>query len=593
MFTALFYLQYHSFRNRLVSRFKRLKQPKYLFGAIAGGLYFYFYFFRYVSSRGQLLGNFFSGANLPLVESFSALALFVIVLLAWLIPHERAALTFSEAEVAFLFPAPISRRGLIHFKLMRSQIRILFTTFFLTLMFRHSGHPLLLATGWWLILSTLNLHFLGCSFARTMFLDRGISNRLRRLVVFLLALGLAGFVLVWAKHTLPEWNPSDQPESQSNLKVPLLVDTRNFIQYMQLVLTSGPAVYLLYPFRALVGPYLAQNPAEFFHALAPALILFLLHYAWVVYSDVAFEEASVEASQKMAARIAAVRSGNWQAAGNKKRKGKRPLFRLATVGPPPVALLWKNLISAGQSFTWRIWIIIVIMAVAMYAGLGSNPHSPELFTGLAIAVGSILGWSLLIGPQMVRQDLRQDLPLADILKLYPMPGWQVVLGELLGPTVILVGIQWLLLLVATSFLLYARGIADGPLPLVIAGGTAVMLPLLDLLVLLIPNAAVLLFPSWIQTGREGPRGIEATGQRLILLLGQVIVFTVALIPVAVVFGGVFLVLRHLPGFPIAVPIIVPFASLAAAVVLAVEIGLGVLLLGRWFERFDISAELNP
>ena len=48
MIAALLYLQYHTFRNRLVSRFKRLKQPKYLIGAIVGGLYFYFYFFRYL-----------------------------------------------------------------------------------------------------------------------------------------------------------------------------------------------------------------------------------------------------------------------------------------------------------------------------------------------------------------------------------------------------------------------------------------------------------------------------------------------------------------------------------------------------------------
>ena len=46
MFSALFYLQYHTVRNRLVYRFKRLKQPKYLIGAIVGGLYLYFYFFR-------------------------------------------------------------------------------------------------------------------------------------------------------------------------------------------------------------------------------------------------------------------------------------------------------------------------------------------------------------------------------------------------------------------------------------------------------------------------------------------------------------------------------------------------------------------
>ena len=44
--SALLYLQYHSIRNRIVMRIKRLKQPKYLVGGIVGGLYFYWYFFR-------------------------------------------------------------------------------------------------------------------------------------------------------------------------------------------------------------------------------------------------------------------------------------------------------------------------------------------------------------------------------------------------------------------------------------------------------------------------------------------------------------------------------------------------------------------
>jgi hypothetical protein len=35
---------------------------------------------------------------------------------------------------------------------------------------------------------------------------------------------------------------------------------------------------------------------------------------------------------------------------------------------------------------------------------------------------------------------------------------------------------------------------------------------------------------------------------------------------------------------------VPFAALAAALILAVEAGLGVLLLGRLFERFDVTEE---
>ena len=132
-----------------------------------------------------------------------ALILLTILLLAWIIPHQRAALTFTEAEVAFLFPAPISRRGLIHFKLLRSQTAILFTTLLLTLVTnRFGGKAWIHAAGWWLIFSTLNLHLLGSSFARTMLLDRGITNWQRRLGILALVLphGRGGDRLGAANH---------------------------------------------------------------------------------------------------------------------------------------------------------------------------------------------------------------------------------------------------------------------------------------------------------------------------------------------------------------------------------------------------------
>ena len=57
---------------------------------------------------------------------------------------------------------------------------------------------------------------------------------------------------------------------------------------------------------------------------------------------------------------------------------------------------------------------------------------------------------------------------------------------------------------------------------------SMVIPMLNFVSLIIPNASVLLFPSWFQTGREGPHGIEATGQRLIFMLGQLLVFVLAL-----------------------------------------------------------------
>jgi len=581
MMAALFYLQFQLIKNRWWARLRRLKQPKYLLFAVVGGLYFYFYFFRWMFLRGthaRGLGGAVGAESPALYGSIGALILFVIVLLSWLIPRERAALAFTEAEVAFLFPAPISRRTLIHYKLLRSQIAIGFTTLFLTLLSNRAvpgGHVWTRVAGWWLILSTLNLHFLGASFARTLLLDRGISTWQRRSGVLALVVVLAGATILWGRHTMvmPRLEEYDS--------------VQRFLSYLKQSFEAGPAAYLLYPFKLVVRPYLARDASTFLLALGPALGLVGLHYWWVVRANVAFEEASVELSQKMADRIAAARAGRWQA-GRKIKKPKRPPFELHPTGLPAIALLWKNLIAAGQFFTLRFWFLLVWLIFVASAFGATIIRESGLLPALSFFCLMLMAMSLLLGPQIVRQDFRQDLAAADILKMYPLRGWQLALGELLAPAVILTGIQWCLLVltVGVSSRLSSETVISLSTRLALGLGLAVVLPVLNLVSLVIPNLAVLLLPGWFQGGKESPQGIEATGQRLIFMLGQLLVFCFALIPAGLAFTAVFLPLKYLTGWVIAVP---P-ASVAAAVILGVEAALGLMLLGRLFDRLDLSAE---
>jgi hypothetical protein len=316
--------------------------------------------------------------------------------------------------------------------------------------------------------------------------------------------------------------------------------------------------------------------------------LLLLHYAWVVRSNVAFEEASVEASRKVAEKVAAIRSGNWQRAQQDFKK-KRDPFALAPTGPQPVALLWKNLISAGQAFSPRLWILLGIMLIAMGIGVGPSIGRSGLGSVIAMLFGILFSWTLLLGPQILRQDLRQDLQLMDVLKTYPMRGWQVVLGELLAPALILTALQWLLLWVGAVVLLFSgqKGIPPGAFGAIVAGVT-LLAPTTNFLLLLIPNTAVLLFPGWFHS-KEPLQGIEATGQRLILMLGQVLAFVVALIPASLAFSAVFFTLKFSIG---AVWGAVPLGAAAASLIMAAEAALGVILLGRVFEKFDLSDELR-
>jgi hypothetical protein len=202
-----------------------------------------------------------------------------------------------------------------------------------------------------------------------------------------------------------------------------------------------------------------------------------------------------------------------------------------------------------------------------------------------VAMG-LLCISFLLGPQIVRQDFRRDLPMMDVLKTYPMSGWELALGELLAPAVILTGVQWLLIAVCLGTSVSFGDKFTLGWRLAIGSGVAVIAPVLNLFTLIIPNVAVVLFPGWFQTGKDASQGIEATGQRLIFTLGQLVVLVLALIPPTGVSVVVYFLGRLILGDVLPVPI----ASLSAAAVLGVEAWLGLLWLGKLFERFDLSAE---
>jgi len=579
---ALYYYQFHSWWNRLRTRIRRLRQPKYLVGAIVGGLYFYFYLFRGLASGrhgapSAAAGPVLAGMN-DLPQTLAAMGLMVVLLLAWILPHSRAALAFTEPEVAFLFPAPVSRRTLIHFKLLKSQTTILFSALLMTFIGRgwSGGHLLTRALGWWAGMSIFNLHLLGSSFALTMLMDRGFSTWKRRVLILGAVAAAAAGIFIWVRHSLPAFPATADQQGMAWL-----------FRYVAQVFESGPLPYLLFPFRLVVTPYFAVTYKQFFIALGPALGIMGLHYLWVIHSNVAFEEASVELSRRLAERISAVRAGQWHAA-RRPKKAARPPFVLRPTGHPAVALFWKNLISTGQYVTMRVWIMLVWVAVIV--GFSLNHFAGGGLGMMAtLFVAMLLVMSLFSGPQMLRNDLRQDLPVADVLKMFPMPGWQVVLGEVLTPAAILAGLQWLLLLCGVIFCperldTYPISLAQR---LSVALAAAMVLPFIDLVALLIPNAAVLIFPAWFQLGKDAPRGFETMGQQLILMFGQVLVLGLSLLPAGVAFtlflwGGSVL---HWPLLG------VMLGALAAAIILAIEAGVGIKLLGGVFERFDVSGEL--
>jgi ABC-2 type transport system permease protein len=582
---AFFYLQFTTLKNRLMERIRRLKQPKYLFGAIVGAGYFYFFFFR------KVIGNAFTGSNhppvtsmpselAPYLTSFGALLLFTIIVLAWVLPSGRATLQFAEAEVAFLFPAPITRRRLIHFKLLRSQLAILVSTFFLSLIFRRAylgGNPLTHAIGWWVILSTLSLHFTAASFAREQLLSLGLHpNRRRALALGLLAVVVGGCVWWLRRHVAP---PADAD----------LVGMETAVRYFGGILQSPPIGWLLAPFALVVRPYFASDLPAFFGAFLPALGVMAAHYWWVMRADVSFEEASIDQARKQAERVTALRSGNWQATPNRPGKPRPPPFPLAPEGRVFVAFLWKNLIALGPFFRIRTWLIFAALILGFHVWAQTTGLNHKLYAAISLVTLGIGCWLLVVGPMFMRHNVRLMVTHFDLLKGYPLRGWQVLLGSLASPIVILAAVEWLVLLLgAPGIGMTGRGatLATGILG-VGSLGIALILPPLTGMMLGIPFAATLYFPAWIENSATRGGGIEVMGQRLIFFAGYLIVLLVALLP-AVLCGGLAAFIVHwLAGAVTAVLV----STVVGSVILSLEFAALVWWLGERFEGFDLSREM--
>ena len=595
MLGALVYLRVMSARNWVRVRLRRLRQPKYLAGALVAAAYFYFFFFRPLGGaagagrHGPLADPALAAAAapllpedwLPVTTAFGALALLVFLTLTWVVPRERSVLGFSEAEIAFLFPAPITRRGLVHFRLLTLQARSLLGAAVMML-FSHrwsalGGNAFTHAAGWWFIFSALGLHFSGAGFTLTRLAERGAGVWPRRLAI--LALVVAAVAVTLAR--LPAEVRSPTAAGGDGL--------RPFAAWLTALAGTAPLAWLLWPLTLLVGPFLAVDTAQFARALAPALAVLVLLYLWVVRSAVAFEDAAVDEAQQRAARREAWRAG--RPLRSPTDGGRRAPFPLAETGWPETAFLWKNLLSTWEYFTWRLWVGAAVTIAVGLGWLAAQPEWREPMAGIGVLALFIGGYVLVAGPQFARQDLRSDLTHADVLKTYPLPGWRVVLGELLAPTVILTGICWLLLLVAVLAFRPAGPAAEWLTPGMrglLAVAAAAVVPLLAALQLLVPNAAALIFPAWFEATRVRGGGPEAIGQRMIFFFAQFLTMLAALLPGAVVVALAVISARYVFGPWLAVP----GAALGLVAVLAGELALGLWWLGRRFEKLDLSAELR-
>jgi hypothetical protein len=213
--------------------------------------------------------------------------------------------------------------------------------------------------------------------------------------------------------------------------------------------------------------------------------------------------------------------------------------------------------------------------------------------GAAAFVGALslplAAMAVLLGPQMMRNDLRQDLARLALLKTWPVRGAALIRGEVLGPTVVVTAFAWLFLLIAAVL---GAGLSPGSREAsALAAHRAslfaaafVLAPAVILSQVVVQNGIAVLFPAWAAVGASRARGIDAMGQRLLMLAGLLLTLAVSLVPGAIAAGVVAFLAYQAAGV-----VLILLPALIVALVVAGECWLAVEGLGRVLERTDPSS----
>ncbi len=550
----------------------QLRNPRYAIAMLLGLVYLWGMLGRRSGPSGAPPGPLASH-----LELITALGVTLVVGWTWMFGRDRRALAFSPAEVTFLFTAPVPRRTLIQFKLVRAQGIILLNTLLWSVLLsgeRFGAHAWMRGASVWTPLSTLYLHRLGASFVRTSLTQhRAAAMRHRVVSIAAMAIVIGTVVLIVA---------SDFPA----LMAARGRGVRALLDAVEAAFARPLPSLVLAPFRIAVRPLAQHQASEWLRAVGPALVLLALHFVWVVRSDTAFEEAAAEASFSRARALESGRRGTPGPRGDGKALSPAP-FRLGARGHPAMAIYWKNLIAAGRRRRAANVALGFAAGAAALAFLAFNPIGAIGTTaGTLIATWGIL--SLVAGPQWVRNDLRTDLARLDILRSFPLRGAALVAAEAAASTTILTLVQMSLMLLAyVAFLGDAGGAVSLRMRTIALVAAGTLLPAVNFLSLLIQNGAALLFPAWVRIGPVRG-GVEAVGQNLVMMIAHVIVLAAGLALPVLAGAAVFWVAR---------PAVALWALVPAIAVLVGAVGVECVLLLRWlgrvFEQIDIAESGIP
>jgi len=548
-------LQWLTLRGRVIRSIRLLRQPKYLVGAIVGAAWMGLWVVRPVLQSQVRLGAApwiqSVSAVMPVIHRIAAILVTLFVPLPWLLPFRGAGLPFREAELTMLLQAPLTRRDVIQYGLLKSEVGVLLSALLVSLVSRRRGFSSSWATGFfgtWLVLEFLHLNGKWRALSRS----GGRGPRLGVTIGILALYATLGSVLVpFVASTTSQLAGMDRAH---------IVATLTALEWPSLL------VALTAPGFWLTAPMFAADGAAFLVSVIPLVLAVILQREIVLRSKARFEERELERAKLEDAKTASAGRVRTRLAWT---RDLRP-FALPCAGPPEVAVLWKNALRISR-IPWMWSAAAGAAFLVAFAVLPAALRLPEwIFSVTAVFGLVVLIVQPMVGGMSWNNDLRSELTHLEAVRTWPVAAPRLVLAEILSPALLsfasaMFGAGVVLASVCGSRL---RELLTGEptrlhvLPrsgelLGVANAWATVLFVVSLIPIVaaasfvssaFQNVAVLLMPAWMAHSVDRSRGVAAFGQRLLTTFALGLTFVVALVPSALLVG-IAVLLQRLLGIP--------------------------------------------
>jgi hypothetical protein len=481
------------------------------------------------------------------LRRFGPLILLAYATLSLITSTGGSALFFTPAEVAFLFPGPFTRRGLLVYKLAGMVFGVLFSSvFFLLVLLRSSRNFLSAYVA--IVLAMLFLQLLAMAVGLASDTVAVMATSVRRRLV----LGLLVVLAVSAA-----WSAGTEA-----LRLPAP-------EVLKKVEASPGIRAATMPFRPFILAYTAERvwpDLAGWSAVCLAMLGGLLVAVFAI--DAQYLESSAASSARVYEQIQRMRRGGGVAFRRNSKTTSKVRLRMlpwcAGVGP----VLWRQLATAARAPIRLTLITLVIMGPGL-AMIYAHRGAPER---IRAAIYTFPGASLYFScffSAMVAFDFRGDVDRMAEIKSLPISSLSVVVGQMLTPFLIFTLPVLLGVLLALPRL--------GGIDLESVATLAITMPI-SFLMIGLENLLVLIFPA--RTNTANPADFTAIGRQILLLLAKFLGGGL-MIGVSVLVGvGAFYILGA--SRPVAVLVTLAVATSLASLLVPLQVVA--------FDRYDVASD---